>query len=350
MIMLDLSASMNLEIGGVKTINIAKEALIVMLNEYQGNGIVKVQLGTFDAVGTPFTTGWVDIASALGLLNGLTPTGGTNYDAALAEMVNAFEDNAGKLDNANNVSYFLSDGKPLLSSDFPNPGNNPGENDINITDIDKGDGILGTEVTDWQNFVTANNIKSYAVHVGDSPDAKYLEPIAYDGSSSSENSETRVITTSLDALLGVLVDSVVATGQTFTGTINNDLMLGGLGEDIMAGKAGADSFIFDVLTMNADARDNNESSVGFDTDTITDFNATEGNKLDLSKLLTEENAGNLENYLPFLLDNGDTLINVKSDGAGNVDHLIKFGGVDLTSIGDYSQIIAQLLENNLIVD
>jgi hypothetical protein len=46
---------------------------------------------------------------------GLTPTDSTNYDDALNEAIKAFGD-TGKLANAQNVSYFMSDGLPNANS------------------------------------------------------------------------------------------------------------------------------------------------------------------------------------------------------------------------------------------
>ena len=352
MIMLDVSGSMDFKIDGVKIIETARAAIENMLDKYQENGPVKVKLGTF-ATDSRQLTEWVDVDTALRSLSELTPEGGTNYDAALVGIKTAFSNDSGKLENANNVSYFLSDGAPTLSSEYPDPGSGPGQNPGNVTNVNLGDGIFGQEISNWQTFVTDNNIKSYGVWIGDANDSQYLEPIAYDGVASSEN-PALVLTQPLDELLAALEDSVV-TGQIFTGTAANNLIVSGLGDDLMTGNGGADSFIFDASTMNADALDADANTGGFDTDTITDFNDTaDGDKLDLSDLLPDAaNAGNLEQYLSFEKDASGTLIKVDANVSGTVDHVIKLENLDLTNDRNNSDtdIIKNLIDgNHLIID
>ncbi|MFT5706363.1 MAG: Ca2+-binding RTX toxin-like protein, partial [Oceanospirillaceae bacterium] len=159
--------------------------------------------------------------------------------------------------------------------------------------------------------------------------------------------DTLTGTVGIDTISGGLGDDVLIGGagdDILDGGLGDDILFGGLGEDTMTGTGGADSFIFDVSTMNAN---------GVDTDTITDFNQSEGDKLDLSDLLTGENIGNLDDYLSFKKDGSDTLINVKSAGSGNVDHVIKLENLDLTNDGNNTDtaIINDLLAgNNLIID
>jgi Mg-chelatase subunit ChlD len=338
MIMLDVSGSMGGSFNGSTRLEAAKSALADMLNEYNKLGDVKVQLATFSQGTTLLSSQWMDIQTALNKLNSISnPNGGTNYDVALEGLQAAFGSD-GKIDNAKNVSYFLSDGVPTLSSDYPDPqDNNGGRTDTNL-----GDGIDSTEQAAWQAFVDSNDIKSHAVAIGDNVGDEYLEPIAYDGEAGTELDAT--VPSSLSELSEYLVDSVVAPGQTFTGTDASDLIVGGLGEDFMTGNAGADSFIFDASTMGSNA---------VETDTITDFNQGQGDKLDLTDLLSGENASNLDDYLSFSKVGNDTLINVKADGSGDVDHIIKLENTDLTNNGNNTdqQIIDDLLSgNNLLVD
>jgi Mg-chelatase subunit ChlD len=338
LIMLDVSGSMDDAFNGTTRLEAAKQSLEDMLVKYNDLGDVKVQLATFSEGKTLLSTEWMAISTAIDKLKEIkNPDGGTNYDYALDGMTEAFNTD-GKIANGKNVSYFLSDGKPTLSSDNPDSSSNSGSD----TNENLGDGIDSSEQATWEAFVNANNIKSHAVAIGDGVEAKYLEPIAYDGEAGANLAA--IVPPSQNALTDYLENSVVAPGHIFTGTGADDLIVGGLGEDFMTGNAGADSFIFDASTMGSNA---------VETDTITDFNQGQGDKLDLTDLLSSENANSLEDYLSFTKDGNDTLINVKSDGSGNVDHVIKLENTDLTNNGNNSdqQIIDDLLSgNNLLTD
>ncbi|EPJ53601.1 MAG: hypothetical protein OFPI_10420 [Osedax symbiont Rs2] len=340
LIMLDVSGSMKDGFNGTTRLEAAKSALNDMLNKYNELGDVKVQLATFSSSKTLLSSTWMTISEALGKLNSITnPDGGTNYDYALDGMEEAFN-SSGKLNGAKNVSYFLSDGVPTLSDTHPGNDNAGDQTNENL-----GDGIDGTEQAAWKTFVTTNNIKSHAVAIGDNVAAKYLNPIAYDGEEGAELAA--IMPTSLAQLSAGLVNSVVSPGHVFIGTAEADLIVGGLGEDFMTGNGGADTFAFNVDNM---------STAIVETDTIMDFKTLEGDKLDLSDLLTGETKTNLDNYLNFESLNGDTLVHINTDGdfanGGQADQTILLKGVDLASGGASDQaIIDDLLSgNNLIID
>jgi Ca2+-binding RTX toxin-like protein len=145
------------------------------------------------------------VAQAKTLLASVVADGGTNYDYALAQAQTAFASNTGKLTNAQNVSYFFSDGNPTLSSDRPDPNNNPG----NETNTNFGDGINAAEEVKWVKFLNDNQIKSYAIGLGSGVAQTYLNPVAYDGQA-SENLNGMVVS-SLNQLDNVLADTVVSS-------------------------------------------------------------------------------------------------------------------------------------------
>ena len=53
----------------------------------------------------------MNVSDAKALIDKLTASGGTNYDAALAEAQRAFA-YSGKIAGGVNVSYFVTDGQP----------------------------------------------------------------------------------------------------------------------------------------------------------------------------------------------------------------------------------------------
>uniref|UniRef100_UPI001032D880 type I secretion C-terminal target domain-containing protein n=1 Tax=Pseudomonas sp. Sample_9 TaxID=2382158 RepID=UPI001032D880 len=195
LIVLDISGSMADPSGvpGLSRLALAKQAIGALLDKYDDLGDVKVQLVTFSSNAADRTTVWVDVATAKTLLAGLNAGGGTNYDAAVAVMQTAFN-TSGKLTGAQNVGYFFSDGKP-------------NEGDIGTAD----EAAL-------KNFLDANNIKNYAIGLGDGVSNAYLDPLAYDGI--SHTNTNAVVVTDLNQLNSVLSGTV--QGAPVTGSLLGD--------------------------------------------------------------------------------------------------------------------------------
>ncbi|MFJ2386010.1 retention module-containing protein [Pseudomonas koreensis] len=224
LIVLDISGSMADASGvpGLSRLDLAKQAISALLDKYDDLGDVKVQLVTFSSSATDRTSVWVDVATAKTLLAGLSAGGGTNYDAAVATMYNAFN-TSGKLTGAQNVGYFFSDGKPTTGQD------------------------IGTsDEATLKAFLDANNIKNYAIGLGSGVSNANLDPLAYDGI--SHTNTNAVVVTDLNQLNSVLSGTV--EGAPVTGSL--------LGE---GGTFGADggfikSIVVDGTTYTYDPRAN----------------------------------------------------------------------------------------------
>ena len=145
-------------------------------------------------------------------------------------------------------------------------------------------------------------------------------------------------------------DASLAGDNTFNGGPGDDYMIGGKGSDTLTGGAGKDTFVWhlgDGGSPGAPVRD-----------TITDFNRSEGDVLDLRDLLQNESAATLDKYLHFTASGTDTLIQVSSAGgfngsnyAATADQEILLKGVAMADLGSTDgQIIAELLKSNLKVD
>jgi len=230
MIVLDISGSMNdaSGIGSLTRLQAAVQSINSLLDKYDQNGVVAVRLVTFSGTVQPLGGDqWVSVAEARSLLAGVVATGGTNYDYALSGAQSAFATSTGKLSDAQNVSYFFSDGNPTLSSDYPtsnttNPGNVTNDGTGGTTD--RGDGISATEEIAWRNFLTTNSINSYAVGLGSGVAQTYLNPVAYDGRF-LVNTSGAVVTdlTQLDNVLSSTVRES-STGQLISnGTVGPSL-------------------------------------------------------------------------------------------------------------------------------
>ena len=131
---------------------------------------------------------WLSVADAKTYINGLNANDGTDYDDATALAPDAFDD-PGKLatPGVRNVSYFISDGQP-----------------------DPTDGqVSGSELTNWINFVNANDIVSDAIGLGASAPDSYLDPLAYDGRGTGSGTDTdALIVTNLNQLQSTLIGTV----------------------------------------------------------------------------------------------------------------------------------------------
>ncbi|MDG9886611.1 type I secretion C-terminal target domain-containing protein, partial [Pseudomonas sp. GD04058] len=118
-----------------------------------------------------------------------------------------------------------------------------------------------------------------------------------------------------DILLG-------GTGNdTLLGGEGNDLLFGGKGNDTLTGGSGSDTFIWRAGDTG--------------NDIIKDFKPAEGDRLDLSDLLQGEKASTIDNYLKITTVNGESTLQVSSEGKlnasggiANADVTIKLEGVN----------------------
>ncbi|MEE1926387.1 immunoglobulin-like domain-containing protein [Pseudomonas sp. 147P] len=109
--------------------------------------------------------------------------------------------------------------------------------------------------------------------------------------------------------------------DTLLGGDGNDLLFGGKGNDTMTGGNGADTFIWKAGDTG--------------NDVIKDFKAADGDRLDLSDLLQGEKASTIDNYLKITTVNGESTLQVSSEGKlnasggiANADVTIKLEGVN----------------------
>lgn len=213
LIKLDTSASMNdgSGIGAETRLQSAVHSIERLFDIYDGFGEVKVRLVTFSNNAQTLGSEWVTVSAAKAMLDGILTTGGTtNYDGALANAMTAFTE-PGKIEGAQNISYFFSDGTP-----------NRADSDAavlsNVNSIPGADsGIQGAEEAIWKDFLNTNQIKSFAIGMGTGiTDVAYLNPIAYDGQ--AQQNITGVVVQEMGELDGVLASTVSAfPGQLLSG-------------------------------------------------------------------------------------------------------------------------------------
>ncbi|MDX7834100.1 retention module-containing protein [Aeromonas caviae] len=241
MLILDISGSMGDPSGyqGMTRMQVMQKSALELLDKYSAYGSVMVNIVTFSTSAANPTGVWVSIDVAKAIILGLTPTDSTNYDDALNEAIKAFGD-TGKLANAQNVSYFMSDGLPNANSLSGTPATVPdGNNSLGGGNGIDGDGTtLSGETKDWADFLTTNNINSYALGMGSGATQSALDPIAYNGvSGASPANTTAVVVTDFSQLTATLLSTVVApplAGQLING---------------VAASAGADGGWLNAITV-----------------------------------------------------------------------------------------------------
>lgn len=218
--MLDMSDSMldPSGIDGMNRLEATQDAIKTLLNQYDSFGDIKVRIATFGTDAQLQGTQWIDIATAKSYIDGLTTNGWTNYDAGLALGMEGFSD-AGKLDLAKNVAYFISDGAPTYSDGDINTLTNT--NGTRTLDADEG--IQPNEEKIWTDFLKSNDVTAYAIGIGTDLvtgfDSK-LAPIGYSGTREEIIQPIAII--DMSQLTQVLLKTAIepSSGNLLEGTIH----------------------------------------------------------------------------------------------------------------------------------
>lgn len=119
--------------------------------------------------------------------------------------------------------------------------------------------------------------------------------------------------------------------DTLLGGAGNDLLIGGGSHDVLTGGAGADTFVFDPTSFKGG------------TDTVTDFNAAEGDVLEFQLLLTgfDPLTSALSDFVHLETNaKGDTNVYVDADGAANGSHYARVGTLDGSGVLDEDALFA----------
>ncbi len=212
MLIIDNSGSMGFSSGVpgfVTRLDVAKQAMLDAIDQYDAIGDVRVRIVTFNADGAEVGAVWMNAADAKAAILGVSviPDAQTDYDAAIRVAKGAFAD-SGKFTTAGakNVSYFLSDGDP-------NEGDSP--NDPTPTF-----GLDAGEKASWEAWLNANGIVSNAIGIGAGISIGKLEPIAYNGETTSELGAIKVNDLSqLSQTIGNLISQTLVTGNLFGGPL-----------------------------------------------------------------------------------------------------------------------------------
>ena len=115
----------------------------------------------------------------------------------------------------------------------------------------------------------------------------------------------------------------------------DDILNGGAGEDIISGGAGADTFMFT----------SNEDSVDF----ITDFSISDGDKIDISDILSgyDPLADAITDFVQITDDGTNSFLAIDADGMTNGTNFIQIAQINyITGLTDEQALVNS---GNLIV-
>jgi len=249
LLVLDTSSAMGAASGvaDLSRLQAAVKSLGQLIDRYDQFGDVAVRLVTFSGTAQAQTDHWLSASDAKTLLATLSAGGSTELDfrQALVAAHDAF-DSAGKLADAQNVSYVLAGGNP--------------------TDLG---GFSAQDAAAWTTFADEHQIKSLAVGLGAEVGASgqaALGAIAYDGQASSDLNATLV--TAFDGLTDALSGStrdvisgrLINTATSAGGQIGADgfdhvgsITVDGVAHDFVAGQNAVQTFTTSaggVLTVN----------------------------------------------------------------------------------------------------
>ena len=148
--------------------------------------------------------------------------------------------------------------------------------------LDDTRGIVESFVdTGTGNDVVRGSIRESVVHGGSGDDRLELSQgygSIIDGGSGDDRIAIEGISADMQLFGGTGEDIMI-------GGTGNDTLSGGTGSDVLRGGKGADTFVFDV------------SSFGRGTDLVSDFNRSEGDKLQISSAISGINKGALASFM-----------------------------------------------------
>ncbi|MEA5262978.1 Calx-beta domain-containing protein [Vibrio parahaemolyticus] len=315
-LIMDVSGSMRTD----NRLQIMKDSATQLLNQYESIGQTRVQIITYSSTASTYAIGaatWLTVDEAKAYIETLTAGGATNYNNALNEAKQSWDD-VGKLTSASNVSYFLSDGQPNPASSFINDAREQSWID---------------HLTDPDNQITA---LAYGMGVNLMPEQ--LDRVAYDGFLNQDLDG--VVVPDVTQLPPVMLQSVIQpVGGNLMYTTSPDTGIGADGGYISEIEHDGVTYSFDgtdlIVTDNNDgishAFDDTtmQLTIYIDSKHTLEIDLNDGayafygavgdtvETLDFDYVLTDNDGDQSENTLQFVIDeNGG--VNASSNGSANI--------------------------------
>ena len=306
-------------------IDLAKDALKNLIDQYADLGDVNIQIITFSDTATASTM--LNATDAKAYIDGITADGGTMYDNAVAE---AMQNPVDSYPDANTTQYyFISDGQP-----------------------NSGGGLNSAETDAWNSYIENSPIdKTFAIGVGTGGSSGELDKIA------ATHGETIIINsiTDLDGTLQQTVNNTIITGELTS--FDADGTVAAIGAD----GGHITSIVLDGTTYTYDAANPTQTistplgatfNVNFETGSYTyviDYNDATANQTE-TMTITVADADNdtVTNDIVFHLQtppNGDENFAYNSnniDGLAGFDTIVLSGAetLDFNNVNNLNNIEA----------
>ncbi|NKQ38408.1 MAG: cadherin-like domain-containing protein, partial [Methanosarcinales archaeon] len=365
MITLDISGSMGINSGmnDLTRLDAAKDAIRTLIANYESEGELAVRIVTFSTSANPAGAVWMNATDAIAYIDGLSQGGWTDYDAALADTMVAYNDPGKIVDATNTVSYFFSDGQPT-SGDGSVTTLTDSNSYINGVD----NGIQTAEEQIWTQFLDANSVNSFAIGMGTglgSNAMTILDPIAYNGSGVG-GTTAPLIVTDFSQLSDVLAGTfaVIVQGNLMTSsdsTINVDTGMGADGGHVSEITIDGTTYFFDGTNVTVSGTNNSTFNSSTNVLTIStvqnstlSINLNDGNYTLLGNPGLTNNYEEVINYsvvdndgdgasslVSILIQRADTAITITDEMAQEGDNLVH------TVTLSYSSSIAQVFSFHL---
>jgi Ca2+-binding RTX toxin-like protein len=247
------------------------------------------------------------------------------------------------------------------------------------TDIDGSESLTellvstpeGVHLSDGQLIETVDGVSSWLLFVNDlandANDFAGTTVTTHDAGHISISGLTVTVPTSFEGDLVVKaeavaydpdapsVNSIAVTGNeadnALIGGDEDNILTSGAGNDILSGGEGADLFVWN--------QGDDVASTTPASDWVIDFNASEGDALDLSDMLEGDAVNHIADYLTLLQQGDDVVIQVKPQGeSGDITQLITLQnttvdnlvGFDVSGMSDVDVLNNLVGSGQLIVD
>ena len=298
-------------------------------SDMQSLSIAQDTSNTFDEKNNGFQIQYIDVNAS--------PTGLTSYSYPV-DLFAAVQDTVGTAETITSVSVSeLPAGSTLsIVNSVTGTYQDITPNASGVFDLSAYTALLSTPTT------TSGTDKVYLVTTAQLPSG-FAPTLTLEVSDAGESSTAKTI-------LGGSADSTLSGGagnDYISGGAGNDILIGGDGDDILMGGTGDDT-----LTGGTGADQFVWKAGHTGNDVITDFNAAQGDRIDLSDLLQgEETSTDLTNYLR--VDTATSTLQISSNGqfgsGGSADASIKLeDGSGGKALPDYVGMSQSQIVNSLI--
>jgi cell division septal protein FtsQ len=204
---------------------------------------------------------------------------------------------------------------------------------ISNTEIGK-----GVDTQDHNDGFRLNNVTVGQYKEMDPVDLNYQFKLAVTDGDGDKAEQLFNITLSGSSAAEFNVEAVVGTvgADTLVGSAGNDVVIGGAGNDILYGGIGADTFVWNLVDLG--------SAEAPAYDVVKDFSLAEGDKLNLSDVLSGTG-----NTLAAIAGDGNHLVLQIKDASAQVIQEISLETVSATSDAAAQTVLVSMLTNNQII-